>query len=142
MFRVLLSPILLAIFWLQTPSVPQPVQANESAAPAQADKDAAAKPNERATHIGGSVKPPKLIHSVDPEYTPEARKKKFNGNVQVYLWVEENGMPSHVRVVKGVGMGLDEKAVQAVSQFRFKPAMQDGKPVKVDLYIDVNFQLF
>ena len=57
-------------------------------------------------------------------------------------WVDENGNPSHVKVVRGVGMGLDEKAIEAVRQYKFKPAMQNGKPVKVDLYVDVNFQIF
>jgi len=93
-------------------------------------------------HVGGSVKPPVLTFSVDPEFSEEARKAKFSGNVQVYLYVDEQGNPSHVRVVRGVGMGLDEKAVEAVRQYKFKPAMQNGKPVKVDLYIDVNFQIF
>jgi len=93
-------------------------------------------------HIGGSVKPPSVLVQVDPEFSEEARKAKFSGNVQVYLWVDEQGNPSHVRVVRGVGMGLDEKAVEAVRQYKFKPAMQNGKPVKVDLYIDVNFQIF
>ncbi len=93
-------------------------------------------------HIGGSVRPPVVTYQVDPEFSEEARKAKFSGNVQVYLWVDENGLPSHVRVVRGVGMGLDEKAVEAVRQYKFKPAMKDGKPVKVDLYIDVNFQIF
>lgn len=93
-------------------------------------------------HIGGSVMAPKLIRQVDPEFSEEARKAKFSGNVQVYLWVDEQGNPSHVRVVRGVGMGLDEKAVEAVRQYKFKPAMQNGKPVAVDLYIDVNFQIF
>lgn len=93
-------------------------------------------------HVGGSVRPPTVIHEVDPEFSEEARKAKFSGNVQVYLIVDEQGNPSHVRVVRGVGMGLDEKAVEAVRQYRFKPAMRDGKPVRVDLYIDVNFQIF
>jgi protein TonB len=93
-------------------------------------------------HIGGSVRPPEVLHSVEPEFSEEARKAKFSGNVQVYLIVDENGNPSHVRVVRGVGMGLDEKAVEAVRQYKFKPAMQNGKPVKVDLYIEVNFQIF
>ena len=93
-------------------------------------------------HIGGSVRPPVLTFQPDPEFSEEARKAKFSGNVQVYLIVDENGNPSHVRVVRGVGMGLDEKAVEAVRQYKFKPAMQNGKPVKVDLYIDVNFQIF
>jgi protein TonB len=93
-------------------------------------------------HIGGSVRPPVLTFQPDPEFSEEARKAKFSGNVQVYLIVDEQGNPSHVRVVRGVGMGLDEKAVEAVRQYKFKPAMQNGKPVKVDLYIDVNFQIF
>jgi len=93
-------------------------------------------------HIGGGVKPPSVLTSVDPEFSEEARKAKFSGNVQVYLIVDEKGMPTHVRVVRGVGMGLDEKAVEAVRQYRFKPGTKDGKPVSVDLYIDVNFQIF
>ena len=93
-------------------------------------------------HIGGGVSKPVVLYSVEPEFSEEARKAKFSGNVEVYLWVDTNGRPSHIRVVRGVGMGLDEKAVEAVRQYKFKPAMKDGKPVMVDLYIDVNFQIF
>jgi protein TonB len=93
-------------------------------------------------HIGGSVRPPVAIFTPEPEFSEEARKAKFSGNVQVYLWVDEQGNPSHVKVVRGVGMGLDEKALEAVRQYKFRPALQNGKPVKVDLYIDVNFQIF
>jgi len=92
-------------------------------------------------HVGGAVMAPRLIVQVDPEFSEEARKAKFSGNVEVYIWVDTDGKPSHIRVVRGVGMGLDEKAVEAVRQYRFKPAMKDGKPVQVDLYIDVNFQI-
>jgi periplasmic protein TonB len=93
-------------------------------------------------HIGGGVSKPVVLYSVEPEFSEEARKAKFSGNVEVYLWVDENGSPSHIRVVRPIGMGLDEKAIDAVRQYKFKPAMKDGKPVKVDLYIDVNFQIF
>ena len=93
-------------------------------------------------HIGGGVSKPIVLYSVEPEFSEEARKAKFSGNVEVYLWVDTNGRPSHIRVVKPVGMGLDEKAVEAVRQYKFRPAMKDGKPVTVDLYIDVNFQIF
>jgi protein TonB len=55
--------------------------------------------------------------------------------------VDENGNPTHVHVARGVGMGLDEKAVEAVRQYKFKPGMKDGKPVKVELAIEVNFQI-
>ena len=94
-----------------------------------------------AKRIGDGVSAPVLIYQVDPEFSEEARKAKFSGNVEVYIWVDTDGKPSHIRVVRGVGMGLDEKAVEAVRQYRFKPAMKDGKPVQVDLYIDVNFQI-
>jgi periplasmic protein TonB len=93
-------------------------------------------------HIGGGVSKPIVLYSVDPEFSEEARKAKFSGNVEVYLVVDESGNPSHIRVVRPIGMGLDEKAIEAVRQYKFKPAMKDGKPVKVDLYIDVNFQIF
>ena len=92
-------------------------------------------------HIGGGVSMPVVIYQVEPEFSEEARKAKFSGKVTVYLWVGADGKPSHVQVVQGVGMGLDEKAVEAVRQYRFKPAMKDGKPVQVDLYVDVNFQI-
>jgi len=92
--------------------------------------------------IGGGVSQPVLIFSVEPEFSEEARKAKVAGNVLVNLWVDTNGNPSHVRVIRGVGMGLDEKAMEAVRQYRFKPAMENGKPVLVELNVEVNFQIF
>lgn len=92
--------------------------------------------------IGGGVSAPVLIYSVEPEFSEEARKAKVAGNVLVNLWVDTNGLPSHVRVIRGVGMGLDEKAVEAVKQYKFRPAMEGGKPVLVELNVEVNFQIF
>ena len=93
-------------------------------------------------HVGGGVRKPEVLYSVDPEFSEEARKAKFSGNVLVDLIVDENGLPSHVHIARGVGMGLDEKAVEAVRQYKFKPATKDGKPVKVELTVEVNFQIF
>jgi protein TonB len=90
----------------------------------------------------GGVKPPSVIYSVDPEFSEEARKAKFSGNVLVALMINDKGLPYNVHVLRGVGMGLDEKAVEAVKQYRFKPATKDGKPVPVQLTMDVNFQIF
>jgi periplasmic protein TonB len=87
----------------------------------------------------GNVTTPLLIHSVEQEYTEAARNAKISGNVLVNLIVEPNGNPSHIRVVRGLGMGLDEKAIQAVQQYKFKPGMKDGKPVRVELNISLNF---
>jgi periplasmic protein TonB len=92
--------------------------------------------------IGGGVSAPQVIFQVEPEFSEEARKAKVAGNVLVNLWVDTNGNPSHVHVIRGVGMGLDEKAVDAVKQYKFKPAMENGKPVLVELNIEVNFQIF
>ena len=92
--------------------------------------------------IGGGVSAPVLIFSVEPEFSEEARKAKVAGNVLVNLWVDTNGNPSHVHVIRGVGMGLDEKAMEAVRQYKFKPAMENGRPVLVELNVEVNFQIF
>jgi len=92
--------------------------------------------------IGGGVSAPVLLYQVEPEFSEEARKAKAAGNVVVNLWVDDKGNPTHVRVLRGVGMGLDEKAVEAVKQYRFKPALENGKPVTVEMNIEVNFQIF
>ncbi|MBB5345795.1 energy transducer TonB [Tunturibacter empetritectus] len=92
--------------------------------------------------IGGGVSAPVPIYTVEPEFSEEARKAKVAGIVVVSLWVGADGLPSHVHVVQGIGMGLNEKAVEAVKQYKFKPAMENGKPVVVELNIEVNFQIF
>jgi len=93
-------------------------------------------------HVGGGVSQPIVKYSVEPEFSEEARKAKFSGNVLVYLIINEEGLPDHVRCLRDVGMGLCDKAIDAVSQYRFVPAKKDGKPVKVDMNIEVNFNIF
>ncbi len=93
-------------------------------------------------HVGGGVSPPVLLHQVEPEFSEEARKAKFAGDVVVSLYVDQKGDPVNVRIVRGAGMGLDEKAIEAVKQYKFKPAMENGKPVMVDMNVIVNFQIF
>jgi protein TonB len=92
--------------------------------------------------IGGGVSAPVLLYSVEPQFSEEARRAKVAGNVLVNIWVDEKGNPTHARVLRGVGMGLDEKAVAAVKQYRFKPAMEGGKPVMVEMNVEVTFQIF
>ena len=87
--------------------------------------------------VGGDVSAPVLLHSVEPE-RPEGNAN-VSGTVQVTLRVDRNGNPSHVRVTRGLGMGLDEKAVMAVRQYKYKPAMKDGTPVMVELNVEVKF---
>jgi len=64
------------------------------------------------------------------------------GVVTVSLIVDQHGLPQNVKVLRGVGMGLDEKAVEAVKTYRFKPATENGKPVAVYLNVEVNFEIF
>jgi protein TonB len=92
--------------------------------------------------IGGGVSSPVVIYQVEPEFSEEARKAKFMGIVLVTLVVDQNGNPQNVHLLRGVGMGLDEKAVEAVKQYKFRPARFNGKPVAVQLNVEVNFQIF
>jgi len=92
--------------------------------------------------IGGGVSPPQVLFAPEPEFSEEARKAKVAGNVLVYLQVDTSGHPTHVRVLRGIGLGLDEKAMEAVRQYKFKPAMENGHPVIVEMNVEVNFQIF
>ena len=92
--------------------------------------------------IGGGVSAPIVLFAPEPQFSEEARKAKVSGNVLVYLQVDASGKPTHVRVLRGIGLGLDEKAKEAVLQYKFKPAMEDGKPVAVEMNVEVNFQIF
>jgi len=94
-----------------------------------------------AYRIGGGVSPPSVLSKVEPEYSEEARKAKWQGTVVLQLVVDEHGMPQQMKVTRSLGLGLDEKAIQAVAKWRFKPGMKDGKPVPVIATIEVNFRL-
>jgi protein TonB len=91
--------------------------------------------------VGGGVSAPVLTFKVEPEYSEEARKAKYQGVVTLYVEVDSSGRPTHVRVLHGLGLGLDEKAIEAVKQWLFKPGKKDGKPVTVAATIEVNFRL-
>jgi len=93
-------------------------------------------------HVGGGVSAPQLIFSPDPEFSDEARRAKYQGVCVVSLIVDAQGNPQRVAVVRHLGMGLDEKAVEAVKQYKFKPATLQGKPVPVEVNIEVNFRIY
>ena len=77
-----------------------------------------------------------------PEYSEEARKAKYQGTVVLWMIVDPNGSPRDVRVTRSLGMGLDQKAIEAVRKWKFEPAMKDGKPVAVQISVEVNFRLY
>jgi protein TonB len=90
---------------------------------------------------GGGVTAPTAIVKPEPEYSEEARKAKWSGAVLVRLVVDTNGMPQSIEIVKPLGLGLDQKAIEAIQKWRFKPGLKDGKPVAVQATIEVNFRL-
>lgn len=92
--------------------------------------------------VGGAVQAPVLVYRVDPEYTNRARKKKVSAGIQVDLIVDAKGVPQNVVVVRTVGFGLDEAAVKALKQYRFKPALREGVAVPVYLSVEVTFHIF
>ena len=95
-----------------------------------------------AYRVGGGVSAPRAIYDPDPEYSEEARKAKYQGTVLVKVIVMPDGRPTNIEVIKGVGLGLDEKAVEAVRTWQFKPAMgPNGKPVATQVAIEVTFRL-
>jgi protein TonB len=91
--------------------------------------------------VGGGVSAPQVIHSVYPEFTEEARRTNYEGTVSIQLIVDQQGNPQDIRVTRHVGMGLDQKAIEAVRQYRFRPAMYQGHPVSVQMIIEVDFHL-
>ena len=91
--------------------------------------------------VGGGVSAPALIHKTEPEYTEEARAAKYQGTVLLYVEIDPNGNATNVKVQRSLGLGLDEKAVEAVKQWKFKAGYKDGKPVTVQATIEVNFRL-
>lgn len=91
--------------------------------------------------IGGDVSQPIPIYKVEPEYSEEARKAKYSGTVLLSVVIDANGHTRSIRVIRPLGLGLDEKAVEAVAKWRFRPALKGGKPVAVQAEIEVNFRL-
>ena len=90
--------------------------------------------------VGGGVFAPTLIYKVEPEYTEEARHAELQGTVLLYAQIGPDGKAINMKVLRGIGLGLDEKAMEAVTMWQFKPGMKGGQPVTVEAQIEVNFR--
>jgi TonB family protein len=101
----------------------------------------AAPPQPTALRIGPGMTPPIPFYSPQPDYSDEASKAKFQGTVRLSLVVDQSGQPTNIRVITPLGLGLDQKAIEAVEKWRFKPGMKDGQPVPVQASVEVNFRL-
>jgi TonB family protein len=92
--------------------------------------------------VGGGVSAPRAVYAPDPEYSEEARKAKYQGTVVLWIVVGPDGRVHDMRVSRALGLGLDEKALEAVKQWRFEPAHKDGQAVAVQVNVEVNFRLY
>ena len=88
-----------------------------------------------------SITPARLIYKVEPEFSEEGRKAKFQGTVILSIEVDQSGRTRTLEVVSSPGLGLDRKAIEAVLQWRFRPALRDGKPVTTSARVELNFRL-
>lgn len=95
-----------------------------------------------AGRVDAGTSPPILLHKVEAEYSEAARKAKWQGTAHLDVVVDDHGIPIDLTMTRALGMGLDQKAMEAVWQWRFTPGTKDGKPVTTHAEVDVNFRLF
>jgi protein TonB len=89
----------------------------------------------------GSLTQPAVLYMIEPEYTDEARKAHIQGIVVLYLEVDPRGQAQNITVQQSLGLGLDERAVEAVRRWRFRPASRDGRPCSAQAIVNVSFRL-
>ena len=125
---------LIALLPVSFATAQQPTPPTDATAPTQA--------NEPIHKVGGHISAPEVKHRVPAQYTDEAKRANYEGVCLIGLIVNAQGNPVNVHVVRPLGMGLDEKAIEAIKQYKFKPAMKNGKtPVPVMVTIEVDFKL-
>ncbi len=128
--------------------LPVPFAAAQQAAP-PSDTTAPTQSNEIPDSrsglykVGGHISAPEVLHQVEAEFSDEARRAHYQGVCLISLVVDAQGNPQNLHVVRALGMGLDEKAMEAIRQYKFKPATKDGTtPVPVMITIEVDFRLY
>ena len=121
---------------------------NRQQIPIQATTDESSKAiaspsaGEQTRLVGNGILAPALIFSPDPAYNSEARKAKFEGTTVLTIIVDREGRVHNVRVARPLGLGLDERAAEKISTWRFNPALKGGKPVIVEVNVEVSFNLY
>lgn len=92
--------------------------------------------------LGKGMSPPQVIYNPEPTFSEEARKSKTQGRVTLLVVVGKDGLPYDIHVRESLGMGLDEKAIEAVNTWRFHPATLNGQPVATRVEVEVDFHLY
>ncbi len=95
-----------------------------------------------AYRVGGGVSAPVATYQPEPDYSEEARKAKYQGEVELIVIVGTDGRAHDIRVARSLGLGLDEKAIESVKTWKFEPGKKDGIPVAVQVGITVEFRLY
>jgi TonB family protein len=90
---------------------------------------------------GKDVKPPKLVHYVEPEFSPSSKEAFVEGTVKISTVVTRDGIPTELKVVRGLNAKEDETAMDALKQWRFQPGTKEGEPVRVRVTVEVDFHL-
>jgi TonB family protein len=122
-------------------------QSNPGAEPA-ADKPSSATSEPKTIDgqtvykVERGITPPRATYSPPPDYSEKARKAKYQGTCILWLVVGADGNPHDIKVTRGLGKGLDEKAIEAVKKWKFEPARKDGQPVAVEINVEVMFRLY
>jgi TonB family protein len=107
----------------------------------KAHAPAAPAPPAGVFRMGHGVLAPTIVQKAEPQYSEEARAARLQGTVIVVVVVGTDGLTHDPHILRGLGLGLDENAVEAISQWQFKPGVKDGQPVNVTATIEVNFRL-
>lgn len=113
---------------------PQHDDKKDSAKTAATDNDPVYLP-------GKDVKPPKLIHYVEPQFSPSSKEAFVEGTVKISAVVTQDGIPTDLKIVSGLNSKEDETAVEALKQWRFQPGTKSGQPVRVRVTVEVDFHL-
>jgi TonB family protein len=108
---------------------------------AEAEETTAGQPHVQSFRPGKGVSPPRVVSQNDPEFSDGARRAKYQGIEVLSMVVGHTGRPQNIQIVQPLGMGLDRKAVEAVSKWHFNPGTKDGEPVDVEIAVEVDFHL-
>jgi len=137
-YRGSLLQIAAAVFLLQA-APPNPGSQQAPPAPSQSTNK---QTGSGVYKVGGEVTAPVPVDRPEPKYSEEARRAKYQGTVVVMIVVDTSGNVTDARIVRPLGLGLDEKALETVRTWKFKPAMRNGVDVPVRVLVEVNFRLF
>ena len=110
--------------------------------PSGNSKESDTPPPAGTLRVGNGVKPPRATYQPEPSFSEPARKARYQGVVTMALIVDKDGLPQKIHILNPLGGGLDAKAVEAVSTWKFHPAEKNGQPVAVQIAVEVDFHLY